>query len=117
MARRPLGSIFRNLSTLAERPHAARREADLLARFVADRDETAFEALVWRHGGLVYRLGRRLLGHESDVEDAFQATFLILARDAARIGRRASLAGWLYRVAYRVALRVRRRRRSFEPLP
>src|SRR5262245_7762840 len=117
MARPPLKTILHDICTLTGRPHAARSDADLLARFVADRDETAFEALVWRHGASVYRLGRRLLGREADVEDTFQATFLILARDAARIGRRDSLAGWLYRVAYRVALRVRRRRGSFEPLP
>ncbi|MFL5339000.1 MAG: sigma-70 family RNA polymerase sigma factor, partial [Gemmataceae bacterium] len=117
MAGPPLDTILRNLRTLTNRQHAGRSDAELLARFVADRDEAAFEALVWRHGGLVYRLGRRLLGREADVEDAFQATFLILARDAARIGQRASLAGWLYRVAYRVAVRVRQRRRSFDALP
>jgi RNA polymerase sigma factor (sigma-70 family) len=83
-------------------------DAALLARFVRG-DEAAFELLVWRHGPLVLGACRRVLRHEQDAEDAFQATFLTLARRAGTVGRRGSLAGWLYTVARRLALRARER--------
>ncbi len=82
-------------------------DADLLARFVAGRDEAAFELLVWRHERLVRGVCRRLLPREPDVEDATQATFLTLACKAASVGKRQALAAWLYTVAYRIALRAR----------
>src|SRR5262245_49315030 len=82
-------------------------DAQLLERFVRQRDEAAFELLVWRHERLVHGVCRRLLSCPQDAEDAFQATFLILVRKARSIGKRASLASWLYKVAYRVALRAR----------
>jgi cobalt-zinc-cadmium efflux system membrane fusion protein len=81
-------------------------DAQLLERFVADRDEAAFEVLVWRHAALVWQAARRLLPRPEDAEDVFQATFLALARKAGAIRRPGALAGWLYRVAYRAALRV-----------
>jgi cobalt-zinc-cadmium efflux system membrane fusion protein len=84
-------------------------DAHLLERFATRRDECAFEVLVWRHGGLVLHVCGRLLRHAQDVEDAFQATFLALARGAGAIGKGEALAGWLYKVAYRAALRVRAR--------
>jgi RNA polymerase sigma factor (sigma-70 family) len=80
---------------------------DLLERFVTRRDEAAFAALVARHGPMVFGVCRRLLRHAQDTEDAFQATFLILIRKAASIGRRELLANWLYGVAARVAARAR----------
>ena len=86
---------------------AALSDAQLLERFVARRDDAAFELLVWRHGTMVLNLCRRLLGHDQDAEDAFQATFLVLARKAATIGKRRACASWLYKVAYRVALAAR----------
>jgi RNA polymerase sigma factor (sigma-70 family) len=86
---------------------AALSDAQLLERFVARRDDAAFELLVWRHGAMVLNLCRRLLGHDQDAEDAFQATFLILAKKAATIGKRRACASWLYKVAYRVALAAR----------
>src|SRR5262245_46183623 len=86
---------------------AALSDAQLLERFVARRDEAAFELLVWRHGAMVLNLCRRLLRHEQDAEDAFQATFLVLAKKAATIGKRQACASWLYKVAYRVALAAR----------
>jgi RNA polymerase sigma factor (sigma-70 family) len=82
-------------------------DAQLLERFVADRDEAAFEVLVWRHGPKVLGVCRRMLHHDQDAEDAFQATFIILVRKARSIAKGQSLSSWLHRVAYRVALRAR----------
>ncbi len=82
-------------------------DAQLLERFIRSRDEAAFEVLVWRHGLLVLNVCRRLLREEHEVEDAFQAAFLVLVRKAGSIGKREALAGWLYRVAYRIALAAR----------
>jgi RNA polymerase sigma factor (sigma-70 family) len=82
-------------------------DADLLARFVAHRDESAFELLVWRHGRMVLGVCRRVLHDGQAAEDSFQATFLALARRARSILRHESVGGWLYRVAYRTALRAR----------
>src|SRR5690348_10693988 len=82
-------------------------DAHLLSRFVAARDAAAFELLVWRHGAMVYRLCQSVCRSEQDAEDAFQATFLTLARKAGAISRRHSLGSWLYKVGYRAALRAR----------
>jgi RNA polymerase sigma factor (sigma-70 family) len=98
----------------------AESDAELLRRFAERRDEAAFTALVDRHGPLVLGVCRRLLWDSRDVEDAFQATFLVLARNASAVRRPASLAAWLYGVARRVALRARRstsRQPGTEPLP
>ena len=79
----------------------------LLERFVRLRDETAFEALLHRHGPLVFGVCRKLLYDAHDAEDAFQATFLVLARKAGSVAPRSLLGHWLYGVASRVAARVR----------
>ncbi len=94
-------------------------DADLLQRFAVQRDEAAFEALLRRHGPLVWSVCRRVLGEEHAAEDAFQATFLVLVRKARSVSKRASIRSWLYGVALRVALRARqqeqlRRRREHE---
>ena len=83
-------------------------DAELLARFIANRDEAAFELLLWRHGTMVLHVCRDVTRDEHAAEDAFQATFLTLVRKAASIRSRESLGAWLYQVAYRVALRARR---------
>jgi RNA polymerase sigma factor (sigma-70 family) len=87
---------------------AVAADGDLLARFANNRDEAAFELLVWRHHRLVLGVCRKVLRDPHAADDAFQATFLILARKAGTIARRAAVAGWLYRVAYRCAQRARR---------
>jgi RNA polymerase sigma factor (sigma-70 family) len=110
MASPHLGSFIRRLRHALEPNEAGGlSDAELLPRWAHLRDEAAYEVLLWRHGPLVLSVCRRLLRNPQDVEDAFQATFLILVRKAGSISRRAALAGWLYRVAYRVALRARAR--------
>jgi DNA-directed RNA polymerase specialized sigma24 family protein len=92
-------------------------DAELLDRFLTERSQDAFAALVRRHGGLVLGVCRRVLRHAQDAEDAFQATFLVLARKADSLRRGEAVGGWLYRVAYRLALRARAgidRRRAAE---
>jgi RNA polymerase sigma factor (sigma-70 family) len=82
-------------------------DADLLERFIRDRDEAAFSAIVERHGPMVLLACRRLLGDADAAEDCLQATFLVLARRAASIRRRESLGAFLHGVACRVARRAR----------
>ncbi len=92
-------------------------ERQLLGRFVSDRDESGLEALVDRHGPMVLGVCRRLLNNPADVDDAFQATFLILVRKARSLRDFHRLGPWLHGVAYRVAVRARAdavRRRALE---
>jgi RNA polymerase sigma factor (sigma-70 family) len=88
---------------------AGETDAELVARFLSGRDPAVFEELVRRHGPMVYRVCRRVLRHEQDAEDAFQATFLLLASRLRSLRRRGSLAAWLHGVARRVALKARAR--------
>jgi RNA polymerase sigma factor (sigma-70 family) len=93
-------------------------DAELLARFAADRDGAAFAELVRRHGAMVFGVCRRVTGDHHLAEDAFQAVFVVLAAKAAAIRPPAAVAGWLYGVACRTALRARTtsdRRRRREP--
>jgi RNA polymerase sigma factor (sigma-70 family) len=83
-------------------------DAELLARFTASRDAVAFESLVGRYGGLVWGACRRRLKDEHTAEDAFQTTFLALARHAASIRRPGTLGAWLHRVAVRCTAAFRR---------
>src|SRR6516162_2861520 len=82
-------------------------DRELLAEFIATRSGDVFAQLVVRHGPMVLGLARRTLRDYQLAEDVFQATFLVLARKAGAIRGRTALAAWLYRVAYRIALRVR----------
>src|SRR5437764_9911970 len=82
-------------------------DRQLLEQFAAG-DEPAFTALVDRYGGLVMGVCKRVLQHTQDAEDAFQATFMVLARKAGKVAWHDSVANWLHGVAYRVACQVRR---------
>jgi RNA polymerase sigma factor (sigma-70 family) len=90
-------------------PRAAEDDTDgpLMERFAATREEEAFAALLQRHGPLVLRVCRRVLRQSQDVEDVFQATFLVLARQARSIRKRSSVASWLHGVAYHLAVKAR----------
>ena len=107
MANDGLQPVLRHVRRLAAPTAPGLTDEQLLGRFVAGRDEAAFELLLRRHGGMVLGLCRRVARQEQDAEDAFQATFLALARKAGSVGKRASLGSWLYKVAYRAALAVR----------
>ena len=118
MASHPLLDFIRRLRrarSVAEGDHLS--DAQLLQRFAQQRDEAAFEVLVWRHGTMVLNVAQRLLRQSVDAEDVFQATFLTLARKASAIRRGTSVGSWLYKVAYRLALRARQtaaRRHRYE---
>ena len=92
----------------------------LVAAYLADPGGPAFTELVARHGPVVFGVCRRVLRHTQDAEDAFQATFLVLARRAGDVWPRAAVGAWLYGVAYRVAMKARaardRRRDRERPL-
>src|SRR5262245_14538801 len=95
-----LGTALTHVRRFLDRRAAlALDDAQLLERYVDAHDETAFAALLERHGPMVLGVCRRLLRHEQDAEDAFQATFLVFVRKAATLRRHGSLGGWLYGVA------------------
>ena len=87
-------------------------ESQLLNRFLTSGDESAFEAIVGRHGPMVLGVCRHVLGDQHDVEDAFQATFLILVKKARSLRDREVLGAWLHGVARRVATRVQAKSRQ-----
>jgi RNA polymerase sigma factor (sigma-70 family) len=105
-------SLLRHVRRLAA---TASSDEQLLADYLARRSDEAFAAILGRHGPMVLNVCRRILHDAHAVEDVFQATFLVLAGRAGAIRRRASLAGFLHGVAYRLA--VRARRRSLPSLP
>src|SRR5580704_7921560 len=96
-------------------------DEELLRRFAATGDANAFELLLWRHERMVMGVCRRVLRDVHDAEDAFQATFLVLARKAKSIAARRAVTTWLYTVAYRMALNAlkerTRRQARVGPLP
>jgi RNA polymerase sigma factor (sigma-70 family) len=116
MATAQLTALLHHIHRLAS-PAGPRTDRELLEDFAARGDEAAFTALVGRHGPMVLRVCRRVLGNHHDAEDAFQATFLVLARHGGSIRQREALAGWLHGVAYRTAMQAKRsaaRRRRHE---
>src|SRR5262245_48529601 len=84
-------------------------DSSLLCRYVSQKDESAFSLLLQRHGPLVLRVCRQVLQRPEDADDAFQATFMVLARQAGSVRQGQSLPGWLYKVAYHIAVQVRGR--------
>jgi RNA polymerase sigma factor (sigma-70 family) len=108
MASVQLGAAMRHIHRLfGEGTLAGVSDARLLDRYAAQRDETAFAALVQRHGRMVMAVCLGVLDDTNDADDAFQATFLLLARKAGSIWVSDSLGGWLHRVACRIALHVK----------
>lgn len=93
-----------------------RTDKELLEAF-ASGEESAFEMLVQRHGSLVLSVCRRVLQNAADADDAFQATFLVLARKAGSVGWQTSIGSWLYQVAYRIAQKMRSRRARQQAQP
>jgi RNA polymerase sigma factor (sigma-70 family) len=118
MATGQLGTVLRHIRSLVgTRPDQDLTDAQLLERFTHQQDQSAFTTLMQRHGSLVWSACRRALPNEHDAEDAFQATFLVLALKAASIKKTGSVATWLYGAAYRSALQIKRqaaRRRAHE---
>ena len=89
------------------RAMAVLTDRQLLERFLQNGEEQAFTALLQRHAAMVLRVACRVVHNMHDAEDVFQATFLVLAKKAGMIRRRQARAGWLYQVAYHLALRVK----------
>jgi RNA polymerase sigma factor (sigma-70 family) len=100
--------LLRHLRRAALLPDGADlTDGQLLERYLAGRDEAAFESLLRRHGPMVLGVCRRVLRHEADAHDAFQATFLVFVRKAASIAPPARVGSWLYGVAHKTALKAR----------
>jgi RNA polymerase sigma factor (sigma-70 family) len=118
MANAHLDNVLYHIRRLAAgRPDNAWTDDQLVEHFLKRRDEEAFTTLVKRHGPLVLGVCRRVLANDADADDAFQATFLVLARKAASIRKRQSVSSWLHGVAYRLACKARvaaARRRAHE---
>jgi RNA polymerase sigma factor (sigma-70 family) len=114
----PLLQYLRRLSC-GKAGDAALDDMQLLTRFLASRDESAFTTLVQRYGAMVWGLCVRCLGNTPEAEDAFQATFLVLVRKASSLRGPESLGPWLYGVAYRTAwkLQGQRARRAARESP
>ena len=108
MATAQMDTVIRHLRrTVSRQDGAGWTDGQLLASFIEQKDEAAFEALVRRHGSMVFGVCRRVVGNHHDAEDAFQAAFLVLARKAYSIRPRERLANWLHGVALRVAMKVK----------
>lgn len=102
-----MSTAIRDTDRFAAEPFCDDSDEALLRAFVSDRDDLVFAKLVTRHAELVMGVCRRVLGNEQDAEDAFQATFLVLARKAASLRNGKSLPAWLHKTAHRIALRAR----------
>jgi RNA polymerase sigma factor (sigma-70 family) len=107
MANLHMERVVGQLRRIAQVSDGRPSDGQLLAEFIAQRAEDAFEGIVRRHGPMVLGVCRRVLKCNAEAEDAFQATFLVLVRKAGSIANRELLGHWLYRVAYHLALRAR----------
>jgi RNA polymerase sigma-70 factor (ECF subfamily) len=105
-----LNRVIQHLRRAVLAPDGGATDGQLLERFVARRDEAAFEALLRRHGPMVFGVCRRILGNCHDADDAFQATFLVLVRRGDAVRPREMVGAWLHGVAYRTALEARAKR-------
>jgi RNA polymerase sigma factor (sigma-70 family) len=117
MADTTLNAVLRHVRQIASPTLDERGDRELLHAFATQRDEASFAALLRRYGPLVLAVCRRVLHHEQDAEDAFQATFLVLAAKASSIRKQASLSSFLHGVAHRLCLKAKRdaaRRRIHE---
>ena len=118
MATAELNGLLRHIREIAGNANVEHSsDSQLLTEFVTRGNASAFATILKRHGTMVWRVCRRQLQQEQDAEDAFQATFLVLARRAAAIRKKEAVASWLHGVAHRVALSVKRaaaRRRVHE---
>jgi RNA polymerase sigma factor (sigma-70 family) len=99
--------LVQHIRRLAGDPSGTPSDGELLRRYLESREDAAFAALMRRHGPMVFSVCQSVLRQREDAEDAFQAAFLILARKAGSVRRHESLAGWLQRIAYRIALSAR----------
>ncbi len=114
------GSAFRGIRQLIDWQRLQPlTDQQLLERFLTFEDQAAFEAIVRRHGPMVLRLCRRVLGDHHDAEDACQATFLVLARKARSVAKRHLLANWLFSIAQRIAqkAKIHAARRRYRETP
>jgi RNA polymerase sigma factor (sigma-70 family) len=109
MTQGTLQTLVRRLHRIASEPEGP-SDRQLLQHFATTNDQTAFAVLVRRYGGLVLGVCECVLHHAADAEDAFQATFLVLARKAASLPWRESVGGWLHEVAHRIALKAKAER-------
>src|ERR1043166_731290 len=108
MATPQVGTVVHRLRRAVLRlDDAGRTDGQLLASFVEQKDAAAFEALLHRHAAMVFGVCRRVVGNHHDAEDAFQATFLVLARKSGSVRPRDRLASWLHGVALRTAMKAR----------
>ena len=107
MAVHRLTKVIQLVRSTALPDEASVSDGQLLDQFIEHQDEFAFAALVRRHSPMVWGVCRRIVVHHQDAEDAFQATFLVLARKALSIRPREMVANWLFGVAQRTALKAR----------
>jgi RNA polymerase sigma factor (sigma-70 family) len=113
------GAVLRHLRKLAGVTDLCQHaDRQLVRRFAVHHEQDAFAALMQRHGPMVWRVCRQVLRHTQDAEDAFQATFLVLARQVGSLRKPDSVGSWLHGIAYRVSLQARaeaKRRREQTP--
>src|SRR6516162_1820746 len=108
MATAQMDTVIRHLRrAVLQQDGTACTDAQLLASFIDQKDEAAFEVLVRRHGPMVFGVCRRVIDNHHDAEDAFQATFLVLARKASSVRPRERVANWLHGVALRTAMKAK----------